>query len=332
MISSHVKALLILTPVGTLAARIHSAEDAVQVLDIFQSHGHSEIDSSRQYGNGTTEELLAKADWQTRGLVMETKLYPNADRPTSVPSMSYSHTPEDVRRGLMDKLQALKADKIDMFYLHGPDRKHPYEETLREVNNLYVEGYFDRFGISNYMSWEVAQICEICRKNGWIQPTVYQGVYHALQRRVEDELFPCLRYYGISLYAFQPLAGGFLTGRYEREQTSFETGSRFDPNSMQGKLHQGRYWNDLSFDALDVIRSAADKHNFTAGEVAMRWLKHHSQLSEDLGDGIIVGASSTRHLEENLTDLEKGPLPDDVVQAVESAWPLVKGVAQKYWH
>ena len=64
----------------------------------------------------------------------------------------------------------------------------------------------------------------------------------------------------------------------------------------------------------------------------MRWLKHHSQLSAQLGDAVIVGTSSTTHLEDNLADLEKGPLPGDVAEAVEAAWPMVKGVAPKYWH
>lgn len=315
----------------TLGARVHTAEDAGKIIDIFQQHGHREVDSARTYGNGSTEEILARLDWEKRGLIMETKLYPTRGGPLETGG-SYDHTPSDVRRGLLDSLKALNTKHIDMFYLHGPDRKHPIEETLREVNDLHKEGYFDRFGISNYRSWEVAQMCELCRRHGWIQPTVYQGVYHALQRRIEDELFPCLRYYGISLYAFQPLAGGFLTGRYTRDQTEFEPGSRFDPKILQGKMHQGRYWNPAYFDALDVIKEAADKRGLTLGEVSMRWLKHHSQMSEELGDAVIVGASSTKHLEENLADLEKGPLPEDVAEAVEAAWPIVKGVAPKYWH
>ena len=93
-----------------------------------------------------------------------------------------------------------------MWYLHGPDRKTPYEDTLRAVNELYKEGKFKRFGISNYMSWEVAEIVGICRANGWVQPTVYQGIYNAVQRKVEPELFPCLRKYGIAFYEFNPRA------------------------------------------------------------------------------------------------------------------------------
>jgi aflatoxin B1 aldehyde reductase len=271
---------------------------------------------------------------------MDTKLYPNLDgpklyTPTSKPADTveqYTHKPEDVRTGLMRSLGALECSKINMFYLHGPDRKTPFEDTLREVNQLHKEGYFNRFGISNYMSWEVAKICEICEKHGWIKPTVYQGIYSALHRSIEAELFPCLRHYGISLYAFQPLAGGFLTGRYKRNQDDFEPGSRFDPKITHSALHRGRYWNDTYFDALDIIHAAAEKYGFTVAEVALRWIEHHSQLKSELSDAIIVGASSTRHLEENLADLEKGPLPEDMVEALESAWLKVKAVAPKYWH
>jgi aflatoxin B1 aldehyde reductase len=182
------------------------------------------------------------------------------------------------------------------------------------------------------MAWEVAQISEICIKNDWVRPTVYQGVYHVLQRSIESELIPCLRKYGISLYGFQPLAGGLLTGRYQRNQTEFEEGSRFDPKILSGTIARGRYWNDAYFDALETVHSAALKHDLTDAELALRWLKYHSKLSQDLGDAIIVGASRVSHLESNLKDLEKGPLPEEVVQAVEEAWSLVKGAVPNYWH
>ena len=300
-------------------------------MDVFQKHGHSEIDTARVYGDGSTEELLAELDWEKRGIVMDTKLYPTANGPMAS-SGSYSHKPEDVRKGFMDRLRALNCDKVDMFYLHGPDRKNPFEDTLREVNKLYEEGLFKRFGISNYMSWEVAKICEICEKHGWIKPTVFQGIYNALQRSIEAELFPCLRHYGIALYAFQPLAGGFLTGKFKRDQTDFEPGSRFDPKIAQGGLHRNRYWNDTYFDAMDLISAAAQKHGLSEAQVTLRWLEHHSWLAKDLDDAIIVGASSVKHLEENLTDLEGGPLPDDVVEALEAAWLKTKAVAPKYHH
>ncbi|KAL5335477.1 Aldo/keto reductase [Aspergillus crustosus] len=316
---------------NTLGARLSDPAKAAEILDVFLQHGHKEVDTARIYGAGSCEEILAAADWQKRGLIMDTKLYPNAGGALGS-AESYTHQPEDVRCGLLNSLQALQTEKIDLFYLHGPDRKTPFEDTLREINQLHEEGYFTRFGISNYMSWEVAQICEICLKNNWILPSVYQGIYHALQRSIEAELFPCLRKYGIALYAFQPLAGGFLTGRYTRDQTEFEAGSRFDPKIMQGALHHSRYWNDVYFDAVERIQAVAGVHGLTLGEVALRWLKHHSQLSQGPGDAIIVGASSVKHIGENLNDLEKGALPEEVVRAIEEAWPLVKGSAPKYWH
>ena len=99
---------------------------------------------------------------------------------------------------------------VDIWYLHGPDRTTPYEVTLKAVNELYKEGKFKRFGISNYMFWEVAEIVGICRSNGWVQPTVYQGMYNAIQRKVEPELFPCLRKFGIAFYEFNPRASRFV--------------------------------------------------------------------------------------------------------------------------
>lgn len=219
-----------------------------------------------------------------------------------------------------------------MWYLHAPDHDTPYEDTLREVNNLYKEGYFKRFGISNYAAWEVAQISELCIRNGWKRPDAYQGVYNALHRAVEPELLPCLRYYGIAFYEFNPLAGGFLTDRYQRDTAQHEEGSRFDPNRNQGRNYRGRYWNEAYFDALDIIRPVAKKHGLTTAEAALRWVNHHSLLKREHGDAIIIGASSAKQLEENLTNLEKGPLPEEILTAFDEGWAIVKATCKPYFH
>ena len=183
-------------------------------------------------------------------------------------------------------------------------------------------------------AWEVAQICEICDKNGWVQPSVYQGVYNALHRSVEPELLPCLRHYGIAFYNYNPLAGGYLTDRYKREDKDHEVeqGSRFDPNRIQGKMYRMRYWNDAYFDALDILRPVAKKHGLTEAECALRWMTNHSQLKRDKGDAVIIGASSAKQLQQNLADLEKGPLPENVLQALDAGWLKVRGISLKYWH
>ncbi|KAI0092389.1 Aldo/keto reductase [Irpex rosettiformis] len=321
---------------GHEGVRVTDLKEIENILYIFQSHGHSELDTARVYGDGTAEEVLGEIGWQKRGIKMETKLYPSAvnfrfrEPPPGLDLIS--HSPEDLRKYLDKSLKALQTDSIDMWYLHAPDRTTPYDVTMKTVNDLYKEGKFKRFGISNFYSWEVAEIVTICKYNGWVQPTAYQGIYNAIHRKVEPELFPCLRKFGISFYAFNPLGGGFFTGRYHSLQESVEPGSRFDPEKTQGQGYRKRYWNETYFRALELIGTAAEKHKLTFAEVALRWISHHSLLKKEHGDAIIIGASSTKHIEQNLIDLEKEPLPEEVVKALDDAWSLVSGVATNYWH
>ena len=102
-------------------SRVKDLKETEKILDIFQSHGHNEIDTSRIYGAGTSEEFLGKIGWQKRGLVMDTKLYPTAGKglPGDLVRDQVTHTPEDLRKFLQRSLNALNADKVDMFYLHG---------------------------------------------------------------------------------------------------------------------------------------------------------------------------------------------------------------------
>ncbi|KAH0525758.1 hypothetical protein TsFJ059_009177 [Trichoderma semiorbis] len=309
---------------GATQARIHTLEESAEILDVFQQFGHSEIDTARVYGGGSSERFLGQLDWQKRGIVMDTKLSPSSGQ--------YNHTPEGLRQGLLESLKDLKTEKVDMWYLHAPDHNTPYEDTLREVNKLYEEGYFKRFGISNYSAWETAQICEICIRNGWKKPDVYQGVYNGLHRAVEPELFPCLRNYGIAFYQYNPVAGGILTDKYKLDFKEHEEGSRFDPSKAQGKNYRNRYWNETYFKALDVVRPVAAKLGIPTAEAALRWSVHHSLLKNEHGDAVIIGASSAQQLKENLTSLEKGPLPDELVAAFDEGWQVAKAVCRPYFH
>ncbi|KAI0640999.1 Aldo/keto reductase [Trametes meyenii] len=306
-------------------ARVHNLKDVEAILNVFQAHGHYEVDTARTYTGGTSEEYLGKINWQKRGLVMDTKLYPNV-------SLNRTHSPEHLRKFIDIQLKALNTDSVDMWYLHGPDRTTPYEDTLRTVNELYKEGKFKRFGISNYMSWEVAEIIGICKANGYIQPTAYQGIYNAIHRKVEPELFPCLRKFGIAFYEFNPLGGGFFTGRYRSLDDQVEPGSRFDPEKGQGRSYRRRYWKEPYFRALSAIEEVTKKHGLTLAEVALRWISHHSLMKREHGDAVLIGASSVKHIEENLIDLEKGPLPEEVLQVLDEAWLSVSPYASEYFH
>ncbi|KAL5527048.1 hypothetical protein ACEPAG_5839 [Sanghuangporus baumii] len=320
---------------GVEGARVTDLKDVETILDIFQKHGHNEVDTAIVYCEGTSEEYLGKVGWQKRGLKMDTKLYPNISNPVVQGKFVISHKPEDLRKFLQIQLKALNTDKLDMWYLHGPDRTTPYDVTLKAVDELYKEGrtsYFKRFGLSNYYSWEVAEIVTICRERGYVQPTVYQGIYNAMVRSVEPELFPCLRKFGLSFYGFNALAGGFFTGRYTGPDAKVEKGTRFDTSRKVGQLYRKRYWNEPHFHALEIVKQAADKHGLTLAEVALRWVSHHSLMKREYGDSILIGASSVKHIEQNLDDLDKGPLPEDVVKALDEAWLIVKPEAANYWH
>ncbi|KAL7947152.1 NADP-dependent oxidoreductase domain-containing protein [Trichoderma barbatum] len=310
---------------GVEMARITSLDECAKVLDVFQEFGHEEIDTALIYGQGSSEEYLGQLNWQQRGLVMDTKLAPK------MPLHSYGHGPQELRQGLFHSLKSLRADKIHLFYLQGPERDTPYEETLQEINELHKEGYFSHFGISNLPAWEVAQICEICLKNGWKMPDAYQGLYNLLHRSVEPELFPCLRKYGISFYAYNPLGGGLLTDRYGHKDEKADSGGRFDPTSWHGAAYRDRYWNDTYFKALDVIRPITTRMGLTMAETALRWAVHHSYLRKDLGDSILVGASNAEQLRCNLVDLDKGPLPDDILQVLDDAWKIAQPNSTPYF-
>ena len=145
---------------------------------------------------------------------------------------------------------------------------------------------------------------------------MYQGIYNAIHRSVKPELLPCLKPYGMGFNAYNPLDEGFFTGQLKKEE-KLEKGSRFDPEKRQGKIYRARYWNDTYFEALDIVRPVAEKHALMLAEVALRRMTHCSLLGKKYSDAILNGASSTKHIEQNLVDLEKDGLPKDVLEALD---------------
>lgn len=146
-------------------------------------------------------------------------------------------------------------------------------------------------------------------------------MYNAIQRNIEPELVTTLKRYGMDLVIYNPIAGGLFSGKIKT--TDIPAEGRFsDKSSAMGTNYRNRYFRDDTFEALRLIEPVAQKHNLTLLEIAFSWLVHHSMLNiKDGGnDGIIVGVSSQAQLESNLTDIEKGPLPEEVLQVLDSAW------------
>jgi aflatoxin B1 aldehyde reductase len=128
------------------------------------------------------------------------------------------------------------------------------------------------------------------------------------------------------------LAGGIFSGKYKSKEIPAE--GRYSGDSVTGKMYRERYFKDGTFEALKLIEPVVQKHNLTLLETALRWCVHHSllKIKNGGGDGIIIGVSSFSQLEGNLRDLEKGPLPEEVVNVLGEAWETaVKTKSPLYW-
>ncbi|KAF8520235.1 Aldo/keto reductase [Hysterangium stoloniferum] len=301
---------------GKNGVRIADLAECQKVIDIYLSQG-KELDTARLYAEGTTESYLSKLELKDASV--DTKVYP---------VKAGDHAPEALRRTFQISLKALGHLNVRVFYLHAPDRSVPFVDTLAEVDRLHKEGLFQIFGLSNYASWEVAEIVTLCRLNNWVQPTIYQGMYNAITRDCETELLPCLRKFGLRFVIFNPLAGGFFAGRINTDGDTPDEG-RFSGDSAMAKMYRERYFRNGYFNALELLKPVADKHGLRLTEIALRWCQHHSALTST--DGVILGASSASQLEQNLVDSAKGPLPEDVVGALDEAWLLVKAISPTYW-
>ncbi|KAK9234754.1 NADP-dependent oxidoreductase domain-containing protein [Lipomyces kononenkoae] len=315
-------------PAHSSTARVTSLGETKAIFSYFQDRGYSEIDTARVYTDGEQEAWSAAAGYKKDfGFHVATKCYP------AKPGM---HAASELPGYLNKSLAELQTDCVDIFYLHAPDRSVPFLETLRTVDSLYKEGKFKIFGLSNYTAYEVAEIVTLARDHGLVRPTIYQGRYNAMSRDIEDELIPALRHYGLDLVIFSPLAGGLFSGKYTKQADIPQSG-RFSSNTAQGALYRSRYFKDVYWDAIQLIQPSAEKHGLTLLEIGLRWLVHHSQLKftpgkELAGDGIIIGVSSLKQLEDNINAIEGNPLPSDVVEALDTAWKMVKPDVSPYWN
>ncbi|KAK4210915.1 NADP-dependent oxidoreductase domain-containing protein [Rhypophila decipiens] len=320
--------LMTFGPDPETGARVTSVDEFNKVLDVFQANGYNEVDTARMYVGGKQEAFTREARWKDRGLTLATKI-------------QYPHTPgintyDKVIESAELSLKELGSDTVDILYLHAADRATPFTETLRAINDLHKAGKFVRFGISNFTSYEVAELVLTCHQNNWVRPTVYQAMYNAITRSIEAELIPACRRYGLDLVVYNPLAGGLFSGKIKTKDMVPSTGRFSDESSRMGRMYRDRYFKDTTFRALQIIEQAVEKSGLSMIETAMRWAVHHSKLNVDAQkggfDGVIVGVSSKEQLEENIKSFEKGPLPDEVVKALDEAWAITKADTVNYWH
>ena len=289
-----------------------------EFVNNFLNAGYEELDTAYVYNNGDCERLLGEA-------------LGNIERPYKIatkinPRITGRLDGDAAYKQLNESLQRMHLKSVDTVFLHFPDPATPAISVLTAMQDLYEQGKFKTLGLSNFPAWMVADVWHICDKNDWVKPTVYEGIYNPLTRKAETELNAALNNFGMRFYAYNPLAGGLLTGRYSSFDTA-PTDGRFThrPN------YQNRYWKKSYFDAVNLIKEASEKNGITIVEATYRWLAYHSMLSGERGDAVIIGASKLHHLKQNMDAVKAGALPTDVVEAFEEAWHLTKGDSPEYF-
>lgn len=292
--------------------------DVEDFIHTFLDAGYDELDTAYVYNDGNCERLLGE-------------VLPKLDRPVKVatkvnPRISGRLDADAAYRQVNESLERMKLPRVDTVFLHFPDPATPVESVLGAMADLHDRGKFGELGLSNYPAWMVADVWHICDQRGWVKPTVFEGIYNPLTRRAEGELKACLDHFGMRFYAYNPMCGGLLTGRYGKYEDA-PTDGRFThrPN------YQNRYWKKSFFEATEIIKAAAEGQGMTCVEAVYRWLAFHSMLNGERGDAILIGASRLSHLKQNLAAIGKGPLPEAVVEAFENAWLVAKADSPEYF-
>lgn len=299
-------------------AKITTTEAADSFVQSFRARGYADIDTARAYpvGRGGTCEKLLGED--------TLRLSKWANVSTKVTSfMPGSHKAKNIATSIDRSLEALRLDSVDVMYLHAPDRATPFLETCTAMNKAYQEGKFERFGLSNYSVSEVETIMSICEEHNLVKPSVYQGQYNPICRGAEAELFAVLRKHDIAFYAYSPSACGFFSNKVSRASKN-DKNSRWNIQSPLGAKYTGDYFHDPLFAAAEIVKMHARKHGITGHAAALRWTTYHSQLAADLGDALIIGASTQAQLDENLSILEAGPLDAKLVEVLDGIWEDVR--------
>ncbi|KAJ9655373.1 hypothetical protein H2198_005747 [Neophaeococcomyces mojaviensis] len=299
-------------------AKITTVEAIVKFTSMFRARGYNDIDTARAYPvgrGGTCEQLLGEK---------ELRLPTWANISTKVSSfMPGSHRTKNINLSIEKSLEALGTDEVDIMYLHAPDRATPFSETCEAMHDAWLEGKFQRFGLSNYTVEQVEEIVKICEECGYNKPTVYQGQYNPICRGAEDQLFEVLRKHNIAFYAYSPSACGFFSNKVTKASVK-DTDSRWNIASPLGAKYAGDYFHDPLFAAAETVRSQAKQYGISGHAAALRWTTWHSQLDAACGDAVIIGASKIEQLEENLNILEQGPLPEGLVKVMDKMWDQVK--------
>lgn len=245
---------------------------SARIIASAREAGINFIDTADAYSQGASEEIVGRAiaphrhDW-----VLATKLANAMGQGPNRKGLSRKW----VMQAAEESLKRLGTDYIDIYYLHKEDHTTPLSETVHAIGDLIRQGKIRYFGVSNYRSWRIAEICNLCDRLGIDRPVVSQPYYNAMNRMPEVEHLPACGYYGLGVVPYSPLARGILTGKYNPDAPpgNDTRAGRHDTRMMQTE------WRPESLKMAQEIRDHAEARGVTAGQFAVAWVLNNGLIS-----------------------------------------------------
>jgi aryl-alcohol dehydrogenase-like predicted oxidoreductase len=243
------------------------------------------FDTADGYAGGESETLLGAAlKPRRREVVIATKVGFRSGTPMTQSGLSRRH----ILWSVDESLRRLGTDWIDVYIAHREDPFTPLEETVEAFDSVVRAGKVRYLGFSNWSAWRAAAALELQRAHGLAPFTHGQMHYSLLGRDVERDAIPMMRRYGLGLTVWSPLASGFLSGKYTRENLA-------DPDNRYSGFDILPFDKEHGFRVVERLRTIAAAHSASVAQVAIAWL-----LARDGVTSVLIGATKTHQLEDNL--------------------------------
>lgn len=302
------------------------------IIDTYLEGGGNFIDTADVYSSGTSETIIGRWLAQNPGrrgeVVIATKgRFPMGSGPNDV-GLSRTH----LRAALDASLSRLGVDHIDLYQMHAWDALTPLEETLGFLDQAVRDGKISYYGFSNYLGWQLTKAAQLARANGWAAPVTLQPQYNLLVRGIEHEVVPAALDAGIGLLPWSPLAGGWLSGKYTRDQAP--TGAtRLGEDPKRGmEAWDKRNADERTWEVIDAVAEVAGQTGASSSQVALAWLSDRPAVTS-----VILGARTVDQLTDNLgaaevelTDEQRDRLTDASAPRIEDYPYGAPGVAQRH--
>ena len=304
---------------GTMTFGAEATEEQSHaILDAYVAAGGNFIDTADVYSAGVSEEIIGRwlaARPQARDrVVLATKgRFPMGPGPNDV-GTSRRH----LNRALDDSLRRLGVEQIDLYQLHAWDPITPLEESLRFLHDAVSSGKIAYYGFSNFLGWQLTKAVHMARSHGWSAPVTLQPQYSLLVREIESEIVPASLDAGIGLLPWSPLGGGWLSGKYKRDQPP--TGAtRLGENPERGmEAWKARNADPRTWEIVDAVHEVAARHQASAAQVALAWLAEQPAVTS-----VILGVRSTEQLADNLAAAELALTEGEQRRLTEVSLPRV---------